>query len=134
MPSGSPGVVPGCSGANTVNCSASPSRNGSHCSPPAPCRNTTGSPEPARCTRVVIWPSQNSKVSVVTICSRSHRLALVAQTLGPPAVLPLGEVVAQMREHLRGEQVDVLEGELVGHRADVQEHHQVPHAQLLDRV
>jgi hypothetical protein len=42
--------------------------------------------------------------------------------------------VAESRQHVPREQLDVLQRQLVAHRPDVQEHHQVSDAQLPDRL
>src|SRR5438067_12571062 len=55
------------------------------------------------------------------------------QPLRPPAVLPLVVPDAlQVGEHLAAEQIDVLQTQLVGHRAEVQQHEKMPNAKSLD--
>ena len=67
--------------------------------------------------------------------SRAGKSPFGAQALRPPAVLPfVVPDVADVGEDFAGEEVDVLERQLVRHRADVQEHHQVADAQVLDRL
>src|SRR3954469_24307683 len=136
---------PGCSTAYTVCSPASASRKGSQNSPPAPCRNSTGEPVPATRTRALIGPT-----STIRSATWSGRLGAVVVTVAPSGLRtgghgpdggpgrpplvrpPLGVPdPADARHDLLGEQRDVLLGQLVGHRADLQQRVQVAHPQRL---
>src|SRR6516162_8452762 len=77
-------------------CSVRPSRKGSHIRPPAPCRNTTGSPCPADKTLVFHFPPCSSMIcsdGVVIPPSPRHwrrrgRGHVLASALRPPTMLP----------------------------------------------
>src|SRR5487761_905345 len=61
--------------------------------------------------------------------------AWFAQLFGPPLVFPLAiPDIAEVWQHLFAEQLDVLHRQLMRHRADMQEHHQIADAQFLDRL
>src|SRR4051812_12022303 len=106
-------------------------------SPQGPCRYTSGGPSPATSTSVSTVPCQScsrSARAIAMLLSPPSRLAagggrggpLRPQALRPPTVLPLVVPQArQVRQHLAAEQVDVLQRQLVGHRAEVQQRQQV---------
>src|SRR5215472_2740152 len=57
---------------------------------------------------------------------RRHRRAeLLLHRLGPPAVLPLGEQVLELRHHLLREQLRVVAREVFGHVAELQQQHEM---------
>src|SRR6266849_6734710 len=63
-------------------------------------------------------------------------LGALAQLLWPPVVDPalvLPEA-AEGGEDFAGEEIHVLQGQLVGHGADLQQHHQVADAEALDHL
>src|SRR5208282_2526532 len=58
---------------------------------------------------------------------------LALEPLRPPAVFPLiVPQITEVRLHLTGEEIDILERQLVRHRSDMQQHHQVTDAETLD--
>src|SRR4029453_17129 len=155
MSSWASGVVPGCSGACTVKCCASSSRNGSHARPQGPWKKTSDGPRPFERTRMRTRSCQTAKVRSWTSLAlvaptaalmlrrrpprpprrpaaaparRDHRRrSPPPQALRPPVIHPALVVPdgAQARQHLAAEELDVLERKLVRHRADLQEHHKV---------
>src|SRR5260370_13831136 len=142
MVSGSPGVVPGCSGAYTVKCGASASRNGPPVRPQGPWKKTAAGPAPWTWTRIGTRPCQTTAVCVVIapaswmtgLAWRAGGLPAAAQALRPPVVLPALVIpdLAQPGQHLAREEIDVLERQLVRHRADLHQHHQVADVETLD--
>src|SRR3984893_2782709 len=182
MSSGVPGLVPGCSGAWTVKCWASASRNGFQWRPQGPWKKTRLGPEPLERTRMRTRPCQTGRVRAwkpFRVLMRrpacwgesqppphtlshgwgrgnksfffgriqSRPLPLASRPIGkrelsralvellwPPVVDPalvLPEA-AERRQHFAGEEVHVLQGQLVGHGADLDEHHEVADAEALD--
>src|SRR5262249_56554152 len=59
---------------------------------------------------------------------------VVAQLLRPPVVDPaiVVPLVSELGQHIAGEEVDILQCQLMWHRADLKQHHQIPNAQFLD--
>src|SRR5215469_16947240 len=138
MSSCASGVVPGCSGAYTVKLRARSSRNESQASPHGPWRKTSAGPAPADSTRMRTPPSQTA-----IVCSRSMPIALPrlpgrtgprGRAVAPPVVDPaiVVPLVSELGQHIAGKEVDILQCQLVWHRADLKQHHQIPNAQFLD--
>src|SRR5438552_10771907 len=62
------------------------------------------------------------------------RLGAVRDARRPPPILVAGPQVADVRQHLAGEERRVVEREVLRHRADLEEHHQVADAEALDAL
>src|SRR5690349_12490599 len=120
----------------TVRSFASASRNGiQRGNPPKPARKPSFGPLPDFQTRVEKPFSSTVKVSgSATPSLRRKRCGLERGGGGafgarhrprPPAVLPFGEDVLQLRQHLLGEELRVVVGEVLRHVAELQKRHQV---------
>src|SRR2546421_4784155 len=126
IPSDSP--KPGNTGTVTANESASSSSAGFVASPPAECRYTRGSPDPARNTWILPrGASTRSSVSVCGIRLRHRRLRAVHRRA-------VGELGSQLRHDLLGEQCHVLPSQVVGEAAELEQPEQVSRPQRAERV
>src|SRR2546426_12810097 len=86
-------------------------------------------------------PARRSAFPLESYRARSDRRGAawsrrLAQSLRPPVVDPALVVpdATQMGQDFTGEAVAVLEGQFVRHRADLQEHHEVTHAEAVDHL
>src|SRR2546427_275585 len=84
------------------------------------------------------WPTKAASVSERSSSARGDasgpRRRGLPQAFRPPVVHPMRVVpeIAEARQHLVAEELDVLHGQLVRHRPDLQEHHQIPDVETAD--
>src|SRR6516162_6813825 len=135
----SPPGKPGNDGTITVRSQANTSRNGiQRGNPPKPARKPSGGPSPFFHTRLEkpLRSTENVSNPLATggTLLRGHggRLELgqrcpriPVHRLRPPAVLPFGEQIGQLRHDPVGEELGVVLGEVLAHVAELHQQHQV---------
>src|SRR5947209_16036393 len=96
---------PGCSGTSNSYRSASASKNGSHCgTPPAPCRNSTVGPRPARCSLIGTFRTVSSltcagiRASSLLAVRDSEPVAALDLERHGVKIMPVGVEVFQVNE------------------------------------